>query len=54
MGHVYTTFSVPPEDKPVAFSPPNYDPMYGFPGGRKERGNTIQTPQPSQAGISPG
>ena len=38
MGHVYSAYIGSPDTAPVYTEPPTFDPNYGFPSGRKERG----------------
>merc|ERR1712170_268259 len=40
-----------PETTPDVFNPPTYDPMYGFPNGRKERVMKVTEDEMEAAGV---
>lgn len=41
MGNAWALYVSDPEGTPTADKPPSFDPMLGFPNGRKERGNLL-------------
>lgn len=41
MGNWYSTYIGNPAGMPDYHKPPTFDPMYGFPNGRKERGMKV-------------
>jgi len=52
MGHYYSAYIGSPDTAPNPFKEPTYDPLYGFPNGRKERQMVATEAEMEAAGLT--